>query len=171
MSAEIVIHTEYDKDGLLKSLLSTRAYTTSDLVDLFVKFLGRIWAGFTGYAEAMPEPERSPRVERPPLFVVMAPNGSIGMDETKTTLQIVAEVASDAKVEGRDYLWAIKTLRSCVDAFAHWLYKDTTMRAFGCIPGVMDWSLSQTAPRPAWQVQIEIEVTMPRAGNTVSDFL
>lgn len=173
MSENFIIKIDGRQPMTFDELINTHVYTVSELIDFAKAYLEAIWPGFTGYAEALPEPTRTPPLQRAPLFVVMASSGTagVGANDSAVTLQIVAEVTSDAKVEGQNYMWAIKTLRSCVDRLIQALYKSTTSRLFGCVPGVLTWNLAQSTVRPAWQVQIDVNFEIPRPVADVSDFL
>lgn len=146
--------------------------TVNELVSALTRWLGEsVWAGLTGYADALPEPDTDRAVERSPFFVVTAPSGTAGVEPTSTAasraqIAIYLQIRS-SKADGTDYLWAVRTLRDCIDGLRMALYKSPSGIVCGARPGSMSWEIPDAQPRPVWQaaIRIEFEVKSPARDN------
>lgn len=150
--------------------------TINELVDAITEWLGeKVWPDLSGYADALPEPDTNRAVERSPFFVVTAPSGTAGVEPTsgpasRAQIAIYLQVRS-SKSDGTDYLWAVRTLRDCIDGLRMALYRSPTGITFGARPGSMSWEIPDSQPRPVWQAAIHIEFEVKSAARDNAEFL
>lgn len=150
------------------------AYTPGELVSALTEWLGPIWPEFTGYAEALPDPDHAPRG---PFYVVTSQSGVFGLNRdvgastSRCDVVVGLQLKTDATDAERDHIWAIKTLRTQIDRLIFELFRPPDGLIFGCLPGEVRWSLPVNAPRPVWQAQITItfEISSPVRDNGSDD--
>lgn len=154
------------------------AYTVNELVEHLASWLeAEVWPGYTGYRDACPEPSVDRAEDRCPFFIVEASRGSYGVDrgspaQSSATADITIFLqVRTSKADGTDYLWAVRTLRDCIDALGQNLYKNSNGVIFGALPGNLSWEIPDPQPRPVWQARIDITFELRSATHDNGGFL
>lgn len=144
--------------------------TVNELIAGMTDFLSSVWAGYTGYAEACPEPAGDRSVDRSPFYVVTASRGSYGVDSASVTMRILLQVRT-SQTDGTDQTWAVRTLRDRIDELGQALYVPPNGILLGALPGEMTWEIPDVQPRPVWQAAITISWSLRSATRQNDGFL
>lgn len=154
------------------------AYTANELAERLTDWLAAdVWPGYTGYCDACPEPAVDRSVDRCPFFVVEITRGAYGVNRGNASqsaatadVSILLQIRT-SKTDGTDYLWAVRTLRDCIDALGQKLYNPPNGVIFGALPGNLSWEIPAAQPRPVWQARIDISFELRSAARDNGGFL
>lgn len=152
--------------------------TVSELIDGLVRWLGsEVWPGLAGYPDALPEPSIDRMVERSPFFCVVAGSGTAGVNQgtpatsvSLVTVEIFLQVRS-SQSDGKNYYWAVRTLRNLIDGLRENLYNNPIGIVCGARPGSMSWEIPEVQPRPVWQARIRVEFELKSETRDNAGFL
>lgn len=143
-------------------------YSANELVSCVLGVVRGALPEFTGYAEALPNPELQRPQSRAPLFVVQSLSGSDARSGSTVQLRIVLERVIDD--ESATIGAVHHAIREDIAAVKLALFSNSGY-PWGCRFNALTWSIFESDIRPVVQAQISTTFEIPHPVYDNNDFL
>lgn len=143
-------------------------YSANELVSCLIKVVSAALPEYTGYAEALPNPDLQRPQSHAPLFVVQSLGGSDARSGASVQIRIVLERVID---EESATIGAIHhAIREDIAAVKLALFANSGY-PWGCRFGALAWSIFEADIRPVVQAHISTTFEIPHPVYDNNDFL